>query len=50
MEHRTLAPEELIGATLSELEHCRGVTLFKLEPFVLHVVECLADHLGAVQR
>ena len=43
MEHRVVTPEELIAKTREELPRCKGVTLFKLEPFVLHVgtgVEC----------
>ena len=43
MEHRVVTPEELIAKTKEELPRCKGVTLFKLEPFVLHVgtgVEC----------
>lgn len=38
MEHRTVTNEELITTTLNELPNCKGVTLFKLEPFVLHVI------------
>ena len=30
-------PPELIARTKEELPFCKGVTLFKLEPFVLHV-------------
>lgn len=33
-----MTPEELLEATQRELVHCKGVTLFKLEPFVLHVI------------
>ena len=32
-----MTPTELMDATLRELPCCKGVTLFKLEPFVLHV-------------
>lgn len=32
-----MTPEELIARTKEELPFCKGVTLFKLEPFVLHV-------------
>ncbi|KAK8814957.1 hypothetical protein WA556_006994 [Blastocystis sp. ATCC 50177/Nand II] len=37
VEHRVVTPEELIAKTKEELPRCKGVTLFKLEPFVLHV-------------
>ena len=37
VEHRTVTSEELISTTLQELPNCKGITLFKLEPFVLHV-------------
>lgn len=32
-----VTPEELITKTKEELPRCKGITLFKLEPFVLHV-------------
>ena len=38
MEHRCITPQELIDSTVSALPNCKGVILFKLEPFVLHVL------------
>ncbi|KNB41966.1 tRNA wybutosine-synthesizing protein 3-like protein [Blastocystis sp. subtype 4] len=37
VEHRCIEPQELLDATLASLPNCKGVTIFKLEPFVLHV-------------